>query len=138
MSLQNPGAAIGVAAGYRWLRCDVGGFLEFNPWFSVERSRVGLGTTNLGAFVHYLHPISTDADLRFGAGGGAAILNESLAGSPAGKIGSYLNLRLLGVVLHGEGVALTIDGFDLAVAAPQMVGWPVIYAQHRVSMGVQF
>ena len=137
-SVQSPAASLHVAPGFRWGRVDAGCFLEVNPWYSVERLRMHLGTTNVGAFVHYLHPLSADADLRFGVGGGASILNESLAGSPAGKIGPYLNLRLLGLVWHWESIALTLDGFDLAVAAPQMIGWPVVYAQQRVSVGVLF
>lgn len=138
VSVQNPALAIGVGAGWRWTRFDVGAFAEVNPWFSFERSRLHLGSTNVGAFLHYLHPISDNAELRFGLGGGAAILNESLAGSPAGKIGPYLNLRLLGFAYHWEDVAFTVDGFDLALPVPQMVGWPVLHAQHRMSVGVQF
>lgn len=138
VSVQNPALAIGVGAGWRWTRFDVGAFAELNPWFSFERSRLHLGSTNVGAFLHYLHPISDNAELRFGVGGGAAILNESLAGSPAGKIGPYLNLRLLGFAYHWEDIAFTVDGFDLALPVPQMVGWPVLHAQHRMSVGVQF
>lgn len=138
MSLQNPAAAVGVAAGYRLGRFDVGAFVEMNPWYSFERNRIHLGSTNLGGFFHYLHPIGPDAELRVGAGLGAAVLNESLAGSPAGKFGPYLNLRLLGVTYHWEDVAFTVDGFDLALPVPQMTGWPVLHAQHRISVGLQF
>jgi uncharacterized protein (TIGR03382 family) len=138
MSVQNPALAIGVAPAWRFTRFDVGLFLELNPWFSVERGRISAGTTNVGAFFHYLHPLSEQADLRFGVGLGTSILNESLAGSPAGKFGPFLNLRLLGFVYHRQDVTLTVDGFDLAIAAPQMTGWPVVYAQHRLSVGLQF
>jgi len=32
----------------------------------------------------------------------------------------------------------TIDAFDLALPAPQLRGCPVLYAQHRISLGLSF
>ena len=139
MSVQNPAYAVGAAAAWAWSRAEIGAFAELNPWYSVERATMNMGATNLGGFAHYLHPLSHTVDLRAGLGLGVSVLNTDLIGSKAGTTGVFMNLRLLGVVFRGAGDwAFTVDGFDLAIAAPQMVGWPVLYAQHRVSLGLQF
>ena len=139
LSVQNPAYAIRGAGVYAWKRVEVGGFLEFNPWYSAERATMSAGVTNLGVFVHYLHPIGTTARLRTGVGLGLSRLNSDIIGSKAGTTGYFLELRLLGIVLPlSDSIALTIDGFDLALPAPQMVGWPILYAQHRFSIGLQF
>ena len=62
-----------------------------------------------------------------------------LPGTSAGNVGIYANVRLLGIVWYiAERTALTIDAFDLALPAPQLRGWPVLYAQHRISVGLSF
>ena len=139
MSVQNPAYGVGVMAAWAWKRFEVGAFGEFNPWYSAERQTTSAGATNVGLQAHYLHPLGTAATLRCGVGLGVSVLNADMVGSKAGTTGYYLNLRLLGIVIPlTSGMALTIDGFDLALPAPQMVGWPILYAQHRFSAGLQF
>jgi hypothetical protein len=56
-----------------------------------------------------------------------------------GNLGVYANLRLLGIVWYfAERTALTVDVFDLALPTPQLRGWPVLQAQHRISVGRSF
>ena len=139
MSVQNPAYAGGGAALWSWSRVELGGFAELNPWYSVEARRTSLGSTNAGLVAHYLHPIRDDVLLRAGLLGGLSILNEEMIGSDVGTTGVFLGLRLLGLVFQlDEDVALTVDAFDLALPAPQLTGWPVLYAQHRFSAGIQF
>jgi hypothetical protein len=139
MSVQNPAYALGVWGSWQFKRAQVGAFAELNPWYSVEKRQQVLGSTNVGVFAHYLHPIRPDFHYRLGLALGPSILNQELYGTNAGNMGIYMNLRLLGFVWQlSEGAALTVDGFDLALPAPQLTGWPVLYAQHRVSVGLQF
>ncbi len=139
LSVQNPAYAVGFTGAWAWRRAEAGGFVEINPWYSVEKRYTQLGATNVGAFAHYLHPIRRDVRVRAGLGLGVSILNQDWYGTDAGNLGLYLNLRLLGVVWNlSDGIALTVDGFDVALPAPQLTGWPILYAQHRLSFGVQF
>jgi MYXO-CTERM domain-containing protein len=140
MSVQNPAYAVGLAGAWAWTRFEAGAFAELNPWYSYDAQRMSMGATNVGIFAHYLQPLgSPDVLLRAGLGGGVSVLNEEMIGSDAGTSGIFLNLRLLGLAWQFErDIALTVDGFDLALAAPQTVGWPVLVAQHRLSFGLQF
>ncbi|HSP77663.1 MAG TPA: hypothetical protein VLQ93_03995 [Myxococcaceae bacterium] len=139
ISLLNPGMALGVTGKWVWKRAEVGVFAELNPWPSLERRRLSLGATNVGVQAHFLQPLSPTVRWRAGLGLGLSFLNEEMIGSNAGTRGVFLDVKLLGLVWNfSEDVALTVDGFDLALAAPQLVGWPVLYAQHRFSVGLQF
>jgi hypothetical protein len=139
LSVQNPAYAFGGAGAYAWRRFEVGGFAELNPWYDVNREMMSLGSTNFGVFTHYLHSIRPDFRLRAGVGLGLSVLNMDLPGTSAGNVGIYANVRLLGIVWYiAERTALTIDAFDLALPTPQLRGWPVMYAQHRISVGLSF
>jgi len=139
LSVQNPAYAFGGAGAFAWRRVEVGGFAELNPWYDTNREMMSLGSTNFGVFTHYLHSIRPDFRLRAGVGLGLSVLNMDLPGTSAGNVGIYANVRLLGVVWYiAQRTALTIDAFDLALPTPQMRGWPVLYAQHRVSVGLSF
>ena len=139
LSVQNPAYAFGGAGAYAWRRVEVGGFVELNPWYDVNREMMSLGATNFGVFTHYLHAIRPDLRIRAGVGLGLSVLNMDLPGTSAGNVGLYANLRLLGLIWYfAERTALTIDAFDLALPTPQLRGWPVLYAQHRVSVGLSF
>jgi len=139
LSVQNPAYAFGGAGAFAWRRVEVGGFVELNPWYDVNREMMSLGSTNLGVFTHYLHAIRPDLRLRAGVGLGLSVLNMDLPGTSAGNVGLYANFRLLGLVWYfANRTALTIDAFDLALPTPQLRGWPVMYAQHRVSVGLSF
>ena len=139
LSVQNPAYAFGGAGAFAWRRGEVGGCAELNPWYDANREMMSLGATNFGAFAHYLHPLRPDVRLRAGLGLGLSVLNQDLPGTSAGNVGLYANLRLLGIVWSfADRTALTIDAFDLALPAPQLSGWPVLYAQHRISVGLSF
>ena len=117
----------------------MGGFAELNPWYDANREMLSLGATNFGVFTHYLHSLRPDVRIRAGVGLGLSVLNQDLPGTSAGNVGLYANIRLLGIVWYfANRTALTIDAFDLALPAPQLRGWPVLYAQHRISVGLSF
>ena len=139
LSVQNPAYAFGGAGAYAWRRFEVGGFAELNPWYDANREMMSLGSTNFGVLAHYLHSIRPDVRLRVGLGLGLSVLNQDLPGTSAGNVGIYANVRLLGIVWYfTDRTALTIDAFDLALPTPQLRGWPVMYAQHRISVGLSF
>ena len=139
LSVQNPAYAFGGTGAYAWRRFELGGFAEINPWYDVNRETMSLGATNFGVLANYLHTIRPDVRLRVGLGLGLSVLNQDLPGTSAGNVGLYANVRLLGLVWYfADRTALTIDAFDLALPAPQLRGWPVLYAQQRVSVGLSF
>jgi len=139
LSVQNPAYAFGGAGAYAWRRFEVGGFAELNPWYDVNRETMSLGATNFGVLANYLHTIRPDVRIRVGLGLGLSVLNQDLPGTNAGNVGVYANVRLLGLVWYfADRTALTIDAFDLALPTPQLRGWPVLYAQQRVSVGLSF
>ena len=80
---------------------------------------MSLGTTNFGVLAHYLHPLRHDLVLRFGLGFGLSML--------MGLIWEF-----------ADGVAVTADPLDLALPAPGLTGWPILFTQHRMSLGLQF
>jgi len=139
LSVDNPSYAFGLAGLYGFKRADVGVFAELNPWYSIERRRMSLGATNFGVLGHYLHPLRRDLVLRFGLGVGLSMLNADMLGVNAGNLGVFLNVRALGLIWEfADGVALTADPLDLALPAPGLTGWPLLFTQHRFSLGLQF
>jgi hypothetical protein len=138
LSVDEPAYAFGAAALWGVGRAEVGGFAELNPWYSVERGKMTLGSTNFGVLAHYLHPLRSDLRLRFGAGFGLSVLNADMIGTDAGKLGLYANFRLMGLVWQmSPDTALTVDPIDIALPAPQLTGWPILYFQERASVGLQ-
>jgi MYXO-CTERM domain-containing protein len=138
-SVDNPAYAFGVAGLYGFRRADVGVFAELNPWYSIDRRRMSLGATNFGILGHYLHPLRRDLVLRFGVGIGFSMLNADMLGVNAGNLGMYLDIRAMGLIWEfADGVALTADPLDLALPAPGLTGWPILFTQHRMSLGLQF
>ena len=139
LSVDNPAYAFGLAGLYGFKRADVGVFAELNPWYSIERRRMSLGATNFGVLGHYLHPLRRDLVLRFGLGVGVSMLNADMLGVNAGNLGVFLNVRALGLIWElADGVALTADPLDIALPAPGLTGWPILFTQHRTSLGLQF
>jgi len=139
LSVDNPAYAFGLAGLYGFKRADVGVFAELNPWYSIERRRMSLGATNFGILGHYLHPLRRDLVLRFGLGVGLSMLNADMLGVNAGNLGVFLNVRALGLIWEfADGVALTVDPLDIALPAPGLTGWPILFTQHRTSLGLQF
>jgi hypothetical protein len=139
LSVDNPAYAFGLAGLYGFKRADVGVFAELNPWYSIERRRMSLGATNFGVLGHYLHPLRRDLVLRFGLGVGLSMLNADMLGVNAGNLGVFLNVRAMGLIWEfADGVALTVDPLDIALPAPGLTGWPILFTQHRTSLGLQF
>lgn len=139
LSVDNPAYAFGLAGLYGFKRADLGVFAELNPWYSIERRRMSLGATNFGVLGHYLHPLRRDLILRFGLGFGLSMLNADMLGVNAGNLGVFLNVRAMGLIWEfADGVALTADPLDIALPAPGLTGWPILFTQHRASLGLQF
>ncbi len=139
LSVDNPAYAFGVAGLYGFKHADVGVFAELNPWYSIDRRRMSLGATNFGVLGHYLHPLRRDLVLRFGLGIGFSMLNADMLGVNAGNLGLFLDVRAMGLIWEfADGVALTADPLDLALPAPGLTGWPILFTQHRMSLGLQF
>ena len=100
---------------------------------------MSLGATNFGVLGHYLHPLRHDLVLRFGLGFGMSMLNADMLGVNAGNLGLFLDVRAMGLIWEfADGVALTADPLDLALPAPGLTGWPILFTQHRMSLGLQF
>jgi hypothetical protein len=139
LSVANPAYALQVNGAYAFKRFEIGGLLELNPWMSIERRSMSLGATNAAVFVHFKHKLRPDLWWRAGLALGLSVLNDEQVGTHVGKTGAYLNLKGFGLVWQfDEDVALVVDVFDLAIAAPQLTGWPLVQPQSRFSIGLQF
>ena len=62
-----------------------------------------------------------------------------LVGAPAGSIGPYFGVNLLGLEYQlSPGPYLILDPADVALPVPHITGAPLTYLQYRLTLGVQF
>ncbi len=132
--------AYGLGGRYAITNRWIAGFdAEHNPWFSLEAGRIRPGAINAYATGIYRYPINERLALRSTLHLGASALLFDLVGAPKGSVGPYLGVNLLGLSYElGEHTYLLLDPADVAIAAPAIVGAPLIYTQYRLTIGVQF
>ena len=62
-----------------------------------------------------------------------------LVGAPAGISGPFVGLSLLGAEWKAApGFYVTIDPTYIALPMPHLTGTPLLYAQYRFMLGVEF
>ena len=139
-ALDNPAFAAAVGGRYQagdWL---FGVDAEYNPWASIPAKVVRPGALNLYATaIHRWDMRAESVKLRTSAHLGASILLFDLYGAPAGSVGPYLGLSLLGIEVEmTPGVHLIVDPADVAIPVPQLRGAPLTYRQYRATVGLQW
>jgi hypothetical protein len=131
--------AFGVRAGFDWLweRGQLGLEVELNPYFTLERVDVVLGSFNAAVTGGLRFRMNQGVTLRFEAGLGVSVLLFEAYGYPPGTPGVYLGARALGLDLDfGRRVLVGIDLVDLSLVAFRIADMPYLYPQWRVSVSV--
>lgn len=137
----NPAAAASLGGrynlGYGFL---IGPDIEWNPWRSFDQKRAVLGVLNMYLTgVHRWSVGSRWIHLRTTAKAGVSRMLFDLYGAPNGTMGPYLGFSLLGLELNvWRGLAVLIEPSEIAVPVPQISGTPLIYAQYRFALGIQW
>jgi hypothetical protein len=139
-AIDNTALAASVGLRYRvgdeWL---IGLDGEFNPWASFESKRFSLGVLNFYGVAVKRFPINSWTSLRSKVGVGISVLLFDLFGAPAGSMGVYARLSILGVEFElSDVVTLFIDPADVVYAMPHLTGAPLSYRQYRATVGLQF
>lgn len=112
---------------------------EYNPWYSLDTNQFRLGTLNAYATAIKRYPINPCFGLRSSVHVGTSILLFDVIGAPAGSVGLYLGISLLGLDYKlGDQLSLVIDPAQVAVPIPHLTGAPLSYRQYRFMIGLQF
>lgn len=112
---------------------------EFNPWYSLDTNQFRLGTLNVYATTIKRYPIDHCFGLRSSVHLGTSVLLFDVIGAPAGSVGLYLGISLLGLdYKFSDQFTLVIDPAQVAVPVPHLTGAPLSYRQYRFMIGLQF
>jgi hypothetical protein len=139
LSVDETAAAAAVGGRYcasaHWL---LGIDAEWNPWASWETGRVRPGTFNGYATAAFRAPVTRTLALRVTGHAGVSTLLFDLHGAPAGSVGPYAGLSLLGLeIALGPEARLLLEPADVAVAMPHVTGIPLAHRQYRASVGLE-
>lgn len=111
---------------------------EWNPWISLQRTELRTGVLNqsvVSILRFDLGPVALRGTVRLGA----SVLLYDLYGAPAGSVGPYLGVSLLGLeVPLGNRFRFLVDPADVAVAVPSLHGAPLVHRQYRLTVGLQW
>lgn len=113
---------------------------ELNPFFGITNTTARLGAFNLYASVIRRYPMTWErVNLRTTLQAGLSTMLFDLYGAPAGSIGPYVGLSLLGLDIDlGRSVRLVFDPGLVTLPVPHVTGQPFYYLQYRVSIGLSF
>lgn len=113
---------------------------EWNPYLSVGQSNFRAGGLDVYASLIARFQLAYEPiNLRSSASLGGSMLLFDLVGAPAGSIGPYLGISLLGLEFKlGKGFYLTVDPDSIAVPVPHVTGIPFVYYQYRFQVGLEF
>ena len=134
--------AVAPAIGWRYRFNDkwvVGGDVEWNPWYSTTPLEAEPGTVNVYGtikreFAMKSEPVRLTTTLNLGA----SVLLFDLYGAPAGSVGPYFGLSLLGVEWKAFRHSYFLFDPGVAVPVPRIVGIPFAYYQYRLTIGVRW
>ncbi len=139
-SYDKPALAGGLGLRYQAHERLMFGFdAEWNPWLTITPSQLRAGALNtyfsiIGRFQLANAPIN----IRTGGSLGASFLLTDLVGAPAGSVGPFFGLSLLGIEIKvAPGFYLTIDPAYIAFPVPHITGVPFGYPQYRFQVGLE-
>jgi hypothetical protein len=139
LAIDNAAANAGV--GVRWdlnKYFTVGVDAEYNPWISLEERRTANGTTNIYAVGLWRLNIRDYLELHAKLGAGMSIMMFDTFAAKQGSIGPFASVSPLGVAFRmGARWRFLVDPGELVFAVPQLKGIPLVYRQHRFSIGLQ-
>ncbi len=136
-----PGFSGGLGLRYQISRPLMLGFdSEWNPFVALSPTRLRAGTIN--SYVSLIRRFQMkyeSVNIRTSAAAGVSVLLFDLVGAPAGSVGPFLGLSLLGLEWKATpGFYLTIDPTYIAFPIPHLTGVPFGYLQYRFLVGVEF
>jgi MYXO-CTERM domain-containing protein len=138
-AVDNGGWAVGGGLRYdlsKWF--TIGAEAEYNPWISFETNRSTSGATNAYATGIFRINVRDSLELRISGSAGVSIINFETFAARKGTAGAYLAVSPLSVAIRlGTVVRLLLDPGELVLAAPQTRGIPLLYSQHRFTIGLQ-
>jgi hypothetical protein len=134
--------AFAPAIGWRYRfneKWVVGGDAEWNPWYSTTPLEAEPGTVNVYGTIKREFPmksqpvrITTTLNL------GASVLLFNLYETPAGSVGPYFGLSLVGVEWKAFRHSYFLFDPGVAVPVPRITGIPFAYYQYRLTVGVRW
>ena len=140
-SLSIDETAAGLALGGRYRASERWAFGidgEWNPWASIETSRLRPGTFNAYGSAVFRAPVAHGMALRVTGRLGASWLLFDLYGAPAGSVGPYFGLSLLALELElSRRAALVLEPADVVVTMPHVSGIPLTHRQYRASVAFE-
>lgn len=112
---------------------------EWNPWFSLERSRAREGALN----IYFTLARRWYDDERFTlysrAEVGTSTVLFDLVGVDEYQTGLYLGGALLGVAIKKHhGLRMTLDPSHFSMPIPKLTGLPFYWRQYRIAIGLEF
>ena len=117
----------------------IGGDLEWNPWYSVSPADFEPGLANVYATLKREFAMKSDAvRITTTANLGASVLLFNLYNTPAGSVGPYFGLSLVGVEWRAFHHAYFVLDPGIVVPVPRVVGIPFEYHQYRLTLGVRW
>jgi hypothetical protein len=126
-----------LALSRRWM---LGADAEWNPYLAVGETHVRSGSIDVYASLIARFQLAYEPiNLRSSVSLGGSVLLFDLVGAPAGSIGPYFGISLLGLEIKlGRGFYLTVDPDSIAIPIPHVTGIPFIYYQYRFQIGLEF
>lgn len=134
--------AVAILAGGA-LRCNrylsLGLSIEFNPWISFTTPRIAPGALNVYGSAILTWTRIGQVELHSVAQAGLSVLLFDLVAAEVGSPGVFLGLSVLGISIPvRKRLFLMVDPGTLVLTAPQLRGVPLMYPQHRLTIGMQW
>jgi hypothetical protein len=125
-----------LALSKRWM---LGLDAEWNPYLSVGETHVRSGAIDVYASLIARFQLAYEPiNLRSSVSLGGSVLLFDLVGAPAGSIGPYFGVSVLGLEIKlGRGFYLTVDPDSIAIPIPHVTGIPFVYYQYRFQIGLE-
>jgi hypothetical protein len=112
---------------------------EWNPWITINNSRIGAGVVNVYGSAMLRFPLAYESfNLRAGVSLGTSYLLMELFGAPRGSLGLYAGVSPAGVEWKlSRTFVLVVNPLSFALPVPQLSGVPLTYPQYRTSVALE-
>ncbi|MDP6944439.1 MAG: hypothetical protein QF464_09845, partial [Myxococcota bacterium] len=113
--------------------------VEFNPWYSIATIDVAPGALNAYASVIFDWLVLDEVALHTTVQVGMSVLLFDLVSAPAGSVGPYVGIGLLGATfLPKERLRVIVEAGEVAMPIPNVKGAPFYYRQYRFTVGIEY
>ena len=113
--------------------------VEFNPWYSIGTIDVAPGALNTYASVIFDWLVLDEVALHTTVQVGMSVLLFDLVSAPAGSVGPYVGIGILGATfLPKERLRVIVEAGEVAMPIPNVKGAPFYYRQYRFTVGIEY